>query len=46
MKLNIVTQTFDTILKFVNVCDFDIQFVDKKTKKVYTIKELSKEMDF
>ena len=38
--------TFDTILKFVNVCDFDIQFVDKKTKKVYTIKELSKEMDF
>lgn len=38
--------TFDTILKFLNVCDFDIQFVDKKTKKVYTIKELSKEMDF
>ena len=38
--------TFDTILKFVNVCDFVIQFVDKKTKKVYTIKELSKEMDF
>lgn len=38
--------TFDTILKFVNVCDFDIQFIDKKTKKVYTIKELSKEMDF
>ena len=38
--------TFDTILNFVNVCDFDIQFVDKKTKKVYTIKELSKEMDF
>lgn len=38
--------TFDTIVKFVNVCDFDIQFIDKKTKKVYTIKELSKEMDF
>lgn len=38
--------TFDTILRFVNICDFDIQFVDKKTKKVYTIKELSKEMDF
>lgn len=38
--------TFDTILKFVNICDFDIQFVDKKTKKVYTIKELSEEMDF
>lgn len=38
--------TFDTIVKFVNVCNFDIQFIDKKTKKVYTIKELSKEMDF
>lgn len=37
---------FDTINKFINVCDFEIQFVDKKNKKVYTIDELSKEMDF
>ena len=37
---------FDTIKNFLNICDFDIQFVDKKTKKVYTVAELSKEMDF
>ena len=37
---------FDTIQKFIKVCDFEIQFVDKETKKVYTIDELSKEMDF
>ena len=37
---------FDTIKNFLNICDFDIQFVDKKTKKVYTVEELSKEMDF
>ena len=37
---------FDTINKFINVCDFEIQFVDKENKKVYTIDELSKEMDF
>lgn len=37
---------FDTIRKFVNVCNFEIQFVDKETKKVYTVDELSKEMDF
>ncbi len=37
---------FDTINKFINVCDFEIQFVDKKNQKVYTIDELSKEMDF
>ena len=38
--------TFNTIKKIVDVCDFDIQFIDKKNKKVYSIKELSKEMDF
>lgn len=38
--------TFDTIIKFIDVCDFDIQFVDRKNKKTYTLKELSKEMDF
>ena len=38
--------TFDTIIKFIDVCDFDIQFVDRKSKKTYTIKELSEEMDF
>ena len=37
---------FDTIQKFIDVCNFEIQFVDKKNKKVYTIDELSKEMDF
>lgn len=37
---------FDTIKKFVDVCDFEIQFVDKQNKKVYSVKELSKEMDF
>lgn len=37
---------FDTIKEFINVCDFDIKFVDRKTKKEYTLKELSKEMDF
>ncbi len=37
---------FDTIQKFVSVCDFEIQFVDKKSKKIYTVDELSKEMDF
>ncbi len=37
---------FDTIEKFITVCDFDIRFIDKKSKKEYTLKELSKEMDF
>ena len=32
--------------KFIDVCNFEIQFVDKESKKVYTIDELSKEMDF
>ncbi len=38
--------TFNTIKKFVDFCDFDIQFIDKKSNKVYSIEELSKEMDF
>lgn len=38
--------TFDTIVEFIDFCDFDIQFVDRKTNKTYTLKELSKEMDF
>lgn len=37
---------FDTIKNFLDVCNFDIQFIDKQSKKVYTIEELSKEMDF
>ncbi len=37
---------FDTIQKFINVCNFEIQFIDKDNQKVYTIDELSKEMDF
>ena len=38
--------TFSTIKKFIDVCDFDIQFIDKKNNKTYSIEELSKEMDF
>ncbi len=37
---------FDTIYKFIKACDFDIEFIDKKSKKRYTLKEISKEMDF
>lgn len=37
---------FDTIYKFTKACDFDIEFIDKKTKQRYKIKDLSKEMDF
>lgn len=37
---------FETIYKFINVCDFDIQIIDKKNNKIYNIKEISKEMDF
>ena len=38
--------TFNTIKNIADICDFEIQFVDKKNKKTYSIKELSKEMDF
>ena len=38
--------TFDTVYKFIDVCNFDIQFVDKDTKEIYKIDDLSKEMDF
>ena len=37
---------FDTIYKFINFCDFDIEFVEKKSQKHYTIQEFSQEMDF
>jgi len=37
---------FSTIKRITDVCDFEIQFVDKQNNKVYTIEELSKEMDF
>ena len=37
---------FETITKFIDVCNFEIQFVDRENNKVYTIDELSKEMDF
>ena len=37
---------FSTIKKFAEECDFEIQFVDKKDSKTYSIEELSKEMDF
>lgn len=38
--------TFEVAIDFIKECNFDIQFIDKDTKKVYTIEELSKEMDF
>lgn len=38
--------TFEVAIDFIEKCNFDIQFIDKKSKKVYTLKELSKEMDF
>ena len=37
---------FDTIKSIIDVCNFEIQLVDKDRKKVYNIDELSKEMDF
>lgn len=38
--------TFEVAIDFIKEYNFDIQFIDKDTKKVYTIEELSKEMDF
>lgn len=38
--------TFEVALDLIKECDFDIKFVDNKTKREYTLKELSKEMDF
>lgn len=37
---------FDAIKKFIDVCNFEIQFVDKENNKIYSLDELSKEMDF
>lgn len=37
---------FETIKKIVDVCNFEIQFVDKENNKVYSVDELSQEMDF
>lgn len=38
--------TFDMTINLIKECNFDIQFIDKKTKKVYTLEEITKEMDF
>lgn len=38
--------TFETAINFIRECNFDIQFIDKENNKIYTIEELSKEMDF
>ena len=38
--------TFDTVYKFMDICNFDIQFIDRDTNKIYMVEELSKEMDF
>lgn len=37
---------FDTVIKYAKECNFDIEFIDKKTKKHYTVDEISKEWDF
>ena len=38
--------TFITIKRFLDICNFEIQFIDKENKRVYTLGELNKEMDF
>lgn len=38
--------TFETAISFIRECNFDIQFIDKENNKIYTVEELSKEMDF
>ncbi len=35
---------FETIVKFAEICDFEIKIYNKKTKKTLTIEELSKEL--
>lgn len=42
----ISSPTFETAIKLLKECDFDIQFVDRKKNKIYTLEELSIEMDF
>jgi len=37
---------FDTVNKMLNACNFEIQFIYKEINKIYTITDLSKEMDF
>lgn len=58
LKLNVAKNTisnyeteysspnFDTIKEFLDLCEFEIQFIDKKNNKLYKLEELSKEMDF
>ena len=38
--------TFESAINFIHECNFELQFVDKANNKIYTIEELSKEMDF
>ncbi len=45
-ETEISNPTFNVINKIANICDFEIQFINKKNNKTYSIKELSKEMDF
>lgn len=40
------TPNFDTIKKFLDVCNFEMQFIDKEKNKIYSLEELSREMDF
>lgn len=37
---------FDTIKRIIDVCNFEIKFIDKENNKIYSIEELSKDMDF
>lgn len=34
--------TFETIEKIANICEFDIYFQDRKTKKVFKIEDLNR----
>ena len=35
---------FETIVKIAQICDFEIKFYNKKTKKYYSPEDLSKEI--
>ena len=35
---------FETIIKIAQICDFEIKFYNKKTKKYYSSEDLSKEL--
>ncbi len=38
-----IEPTFDTIEKIANMCDFDIVFIDRKTKEILSSKNIDRE---